>query len=108
MLRHYDAIGLLEPDAVDPASGYRSYSPEQLRDLNRIVALKELGISRPARVVASRPESSETAVFSEVSGGEEARVGGMTAQSFLRRCTSEDPTTGTSSQRKISAYPCRS
>ena len=45
MLRHYDAIGLLVPDHVDPASGYRSYSPEQLHVLNRIVALKDLGFT---------------------------------------------------------------
>jgi len=45
MLRHYDAIGLLTPDHVDEWSGYRSYSPEQLSVLNRIVALKDLGLS---------------------------------------------------------------
>ena len=45
MLRHYDAIGLLVPDGVDPASGYRSYSPEQLHLLNRLVALKDLGFT---------------------------------------------------------------
>ncbi|MEP7333044.1 MAG: MerR family transcriptional regulator [Terracoccus sp.] len=45
MLRHYDAIGLLKPDRVDAWSSYRSYSPEQLTVLNRIVALKELGLS---------------------------------------------------------------
>ena len=44
-LRHYDEIGLLPPAKVDPATGYRSYSAEQLRLLNRIVALKELGLS---------------------------------------------------------------
>ncbi|MEO6997903.1 MAG: MerR family transcriptional regulator [Terracoccus sp.] len=45
MLRHYDAMGLLKPDRVDAWSSYRSYSPEQLTVLNRIVALKELGLS---------------------------------------------------------------
>ena len=45
MLRHYDAIGLLSPDRVDPGSGYRSYSPDQLQVLNRIVALKDLGFT---------------------------------------------------------------
>jgi DNA-binding transcriptional MerR regulator len=45
MLRHYDAIGLLRPAHVDPASGYRYYRAEQLTQLNRIVALKELGFS---------------------------------------------------------------
>ena len=45
MLRHYDEIGLLAPAQVDPATGYRSYSIAQLRDLNRIVALRGLGFS---------------------------------------------------------------
>ena len=45
MLRHYDAIGLLRPARVDPASGYRSYAASQLAQLNRIVALKELGFT---------------------------------------------------------------
>ncbi|GAA2690178.1 MerR family transcriptional regulator [Actinoplanes palleronii] len=45
MLRHYDAIGLLRPAHVDPHSGYRYYTAEQLRRLNRILALKDLGFS---------------------------------------------------------------
>ena len=45
MLRHYDALGLLRPAYVDPATGYRSYTAVQLADLNRIVALKDLGFS---------------------------------------------------------------
>jgi DNA-binding transcriptional MerR regulator/effector-binding domain-containing protein len=44
-LRHYDEIGLLRPAKVDPETGYRCYSPTQLRQLNRIIALKELGLS---------------------------------------------------------------
>jgi len=45
MLRHYDAIGLLRPACVDPDSGYRFYQAGQLAELNRIVALKDLGFS---------------------------------------------------------------
>ena len=45
MLRHYDAIGLLPPAHVDPHSGYRFYTAGQLRTLNRIVALKDLGFT---------------------------------------------------------------
>jgi DNA-binding transcriptional MerR regulator/effector-binding domain-containing protein len=45
MLRHYDAIGVLTPAAVDPASGYRFYRAEQLRRLNRVIALKDLGFT---------------------------------------------------------------
>ena len=44
-LRHYDEIGLLRPAKVDPQTGYRCYLASQLGQLNRIVALKELGLS---------------------------------------------------------------
>lgn len=43
MLRHWDTEGLLVPAHVDRFSGYRSYDPEQLDQLHRIVALRELG-----------------------------------------------------------------
>lgn len=45
MLRHYDEIGLLTPERVDPWTGHRSYSAAQLARLNRIVALKDLGLT---------------------------------------------------------------
>jgi DNA-binding transcriptional MerR regulator len=45
MLRHYDAIGLLQPAYADPATGYRCYEALQLMRLNRIVALKDLGFT---------------------------------------------------------------
>jgi DNA-binding transcriptional MerR regulator len=45
MLRHYDALGLLRPAQVDPATGYRSYTAGQLARLNRVIALKDLGFS---------------------------------------------------------------
>jgi DNA-binding transcriptional MerR regulator len=41
-LRHYDQCGLLKPNALDPDTSYRYYSLDQLRRLNRILALKEL------------------------------------------------------------------
>ncbi len=44
-LRHYDEIGLLRPAAVDADTGYRGYSAAQLGQINRIMALKELGLS---------------------------------------------------------------
>ena len=45
MLRHYDAIGLLRPACVDPVSGYRFYQASQLAELNRVIALKDLGFT---------------------------------------------------------------
>jgi len=44
-LRHYDRLGLLKPDHIDPASGYRHYTGAQVPRLNRILMLKDLGFS---------------------------------------------------------------
>lgn len=44
-LRLYDQMGLLKPVHVDPFTGYRYYSAEQLSRLNQIVAFKDLGFS---------------------------------------------------------------
>ncbi|NOH11320.1 MAG: MerR family transcriptional regulator [Chloroflexi bacterium] len=45
MLRHYDKLGLLTPDKIDEQTGYRYYSAQQLPRLNRIIALKDLGLT---------------------------------------------------------------
>jgi len=44
-LRHYEELGLLKPERIDPETGYRFYSALQLPRLNRILALKDLGLS---------------------------------------------------------------
>jgi DNA-binding transcriptional MerR regulator len=44
-LRHYDRLGLLRPDHIDPESGYRYYTSTQAPRLHRILALKDLGFS---------------------------------------------------------------
>ena len=43
-LRAYDALGLFRPVWVDPSSSYRYYSPAQLPELRRILALRQLGM----------------------------------------------------------------
>lgn len=45
LLRYYDEIGLLKPIHTDTLTGYRYYSAEQMPHLNRILALKDLGLS---------------------------------------------------------------
>jgi DNA-binding transcriptional MerR regulator len=45
MLRHYDATGLLRPAHVDQTTGYRYYTAAQLARLNRVIALKDLGLT---------------------------------------------------------------
>jgi DNA-binding transcriptional MerR regulator len=44
-LRYYDELGLLKPAEVDKFTGYRYYRFDQLAQLNRILALKDLGLS---------------------------------------------------------------
>jgi DNA-binding transcriptional MerR regulator len=44
-LRHYDELGLLKPAQVDKFTEYRYYTLDQLPRLNRILALKDLGLS---------------------------------------------------------------
>ncbi|GAA3145373.1 MerR family transcriptional regulator [Planomonospora alba] len=61
MLRHYDALGLLRPAHVDPASGYRYYQAAQLSRLNRIIALKDLGftLQQVAAILDERVSAEE-------------------------------------------------
>ncbi|MBV7335993.1 MerR family transcriptional regulator [Chloroflexi bacterium TSY] len=44
-LHHYEKLGLLVPDYVDQFTNYRYYSYRQVARLNRILALKDLGLS---------------------------------------------------------------
>ena len=43
-LRHYDALGLLRPAAVDSDSGYRYYRPAQVERARLIAWLRQLGL----------------------------------------------------------------
>lgn len=46
-LRHYDELGLLPPAWVDPASGYRYYRPDQVRDATSIALLRSIDVPLP-------------------------------------------------------------
>lgn len=43
MLRYYDEIGILKPAQIDPWTGYRMYSVDQISLLNKIVYLRDSG-----------------------------------------------------------------
>lgn len=45
LLRHYDQLGLFRPNHTDTNTGYRYYDIQQVVELNRILALKNLGLS---------------------------------------------------------------
>ena len=48
MLRHYDEIGLLHPQRVDPITGYRLYGEEQLFTAGKIYVYRGMGFGLTA------------------------------------------------------------
>ena len=45
MLRYYDEMDLLKPAAIDPDSDYRLYAAEQIAALEKIVLLRDMGLT---------------------------------------------------------------
>lgn len=59
MLRHYDKLGLLHPSRVSD-NGYRWYERDQLFRLQRILLLRDYGLSLPAiRDILTRNDAAE-------------------------------------------------
>jgi DNA-binding transcriptional MerR regulator len=59
-LRFYEELGLLSPAHVDDQTGYRYYGADQIPRLNRILALRDLGLSLEGiALVLERPLSAE-------------------------------------------------
>src|SRR5580704_11964956 len=63
-LRLYDALGLLPPARVDPDSGYRSYTIEQLGRARLVAALRQLGVplARVRGIVELEPQAAAAQV----------------------------------------------
>ena len=83
MLRHYDAIGLLRPACVDPATGYRFYQASQLAELNRVIALKDLGftLQQVQAVLAEKVSAAELRGMLKLRQAEiHARIGAETTR----------------------------
>jgi len=58
-LRHYHDVGVLEPAAIDPSSGYRSYSPSQVGPAQMVRRLRDLGMPLEAvRDVLRAPDAA--------------------------------------------------
>jgi DNA-binding transcriptional MerR regulator len=63
-LRLYHEMGLLVPAVVDPATGYRAYSPAQLTDATIIRLLREVGV--PLRDVHAVLDARDTGLLRKV------------------------------------------
>ncbi len=44
-LRYYDEAGILKPSYVDQENGYRYYTSEQLPQIHKVIALRQIGFS---------------------------------------------------------------
>ncbi len=86
MLRHYDALGLLPPAQVDPSSGYRYYDAAQLSRLNRIIALKDLGLSlqQVGEVLDAKVDTEQLRGMLRLRRAELADVAAQTADRLAR------------------------
>src|SRR5260370_900819 len=62
LLQYYDEIGLLKPARIDTHTGYRYYSATQLPRLNRILALRDLGLSLDHIAVMMQADVSDVEI----------------------------------------------
>lgn len=109
-LRHYDSIGLLEPQTTDPVTGYRYYAAEQARDAATISALRALGMGLPAIREAldnGAPQAVETFLHERAKQREAEDAIARTVQDLLRGYT-ELPSTAvrTVPEQKIVSLRC--
>ena len=63
-LRHYEAMGLVTPEYVDPDTGYRYYSARQFEPLNTIRYLRALDMPLPQ--IAAFLQNKEVDVIEEM------------------------------------------
>jgi DNA-binding transcriptional MerR regulator len=76
-LRLYDRLGLIPPTRIDPASGYRLYSEDQVDGARLVAQLRRLGMPLTviADVVAKLPDEAAEAI-----GGYWADIESVTAE----------------------------
>lgn len=93
-LRRYHTAGLLEPDAVDPSTGYRYYAPEQIPTAQVIHQLRQLDV--PLAEVQSILATDDPHERAEVAAGHLRRLEDELARTraslvSLRRLLRPDP-----------------
>jgi DNA-binding transcriptional MerR regulator len=96
MLRTYDAIGLFRPVWLERNSGYRYYSPAQLPEIRRILALRDLGIglAEIARLVGGGTDLGEALARRRAELERERREVDRRLAALEIQITGDDPGTG--------------
>ena len=85
-LRLYDRLGLLPPARVDPDSGYRFYSEDQVATARLIALLRRLGMPLPAiaDIAAQPPAAAAAAVGAYWSDVESATADRRILASYIQ------------------------
>jgi DNA-binding transcriptional MerR regulator len=68
-LRHYQQVGLLEPAEIDPSTGYRYYTLDQLPTAQLIRRLRDLRMPVAdvrAVLIASSPHERDTLIAAHI------------------------------------------
>ncbi len=102
-LRHYHELGLLEPAAVDPRTGYRRYAPEQAEAAHLIRRLRalEMPLEEVAAVLATDdPDARDRVIAAHLARMEAALDRTRWAVASLRALLSDDVEGGLVDERR--------
>jgi len=107
MLRHYHRIGLLEPAAVDPFTGYRRYTPEQIPVAQVIRRFRDLDMPLDrirAVLAAPDPQARNSLIAAHLAELQRELTHTQLAVSALRDLLEPAPP-ATIGQRTVEATP---
>jgi DNA-binding transcriptional MerR regulator/effector-binding domain-containing protein len=106
-LRHYHEVGLLEPDRVDPATGYRYYAPEQVPTAQVVRRLRELGmpIADVRAVLASAPADRNALISGHLGRLENQLAATRSAVESLRAILERPAAASRIKHRSVAATP---
>lgn len=106
-LRHYHEVGLLEPDHVDPTTGYRYYSHEQIPTAQVVRRLRELDmpVADVRAVLTAAPESRNQLISRHLSRLEAELASTRDAVNALRDILARPSTARSVEYRTVPATP---
>jgi DNA-binding transcriptional MerR regulator len=106
-LRHYHEVGLLEPDRIDPATGYRYYASEQVPTAQVVRRLRELGmpIADVRAVLASAPADRNALISGHLQRLENQLAATRTAVESLRAILEQPVADSRIEHRSVATTP---